>query len=181
MFQSDAGSACSIEVTENGNIPVQILIDREHEFGMFLVITQRQEQWKTSGKFHLRFVRRTPLMDKRCTARMANGPVPCPSGSSTDSTEEPGPSIDRLVSADEGDKEQEVVDRVTGANSSLAAQTPSHTLFEDAYSVPLGSGTESSESNEESTDEEDHQAIGAVALRGIGGVIIPPGMFPHTQ
>lgn len=175
MFQSDAGSACSIQVTENGNIPVHILIDREHEFGMFLVVTQRQEQWKTSGKFCLRFVRRTPVLDKRCTARMANGPVPSPSGSSLDSTEE------RPVSADEGDEEQEVVDRVTGASSSLAAQTPSHTLFEDAYSVPLAARTESFESNGETTDEEDHQAIGAAALRGTGGGIVPPGMSPHTQ
>ena len=178
MFQSDAGSACSIQVTENGNIPVQILIDLDNEFGMFLVVTQRQEQWKTTGKFCLRFVRRTPVVDERCTARMANGPVPSPSGSSSGSAEE------RPISADEGDEgdgEQEVVDRVTGANSSLAAQTPSHTLFEDGYSVPLAGQTENSESNGQTTDEEDHQAIGAAALRGTGDGIVPPGIFPHTQ
>ena len=57
MFQSDAGTGCSIQVTENESLPVRILIDREQDFSMLLVVVLRHEEWTTSGKFYLRPLR----------------------------------------------------------------------------------------------------------------------------
>ena len=113
MFQTDAGVG-SITVTENGNRPIRILIDRTQEFAMFLVIVLRHEKWTTSGIFHLRFVRRVPVLAKKCTAHMDNPRV----------------------------KEMEDMD---------------------------------------TTDEEDWRAMGAAALRGRAGSIIPPHWRQPTE
>lgn len=179
MFQSDAGSDCSIQVTENGNLPVQILIDREQDFGMFLVVTQRHEEWTTSGKFYLRFLRRAAALDKPCTARMEGpfaGPVTTPSRSDKDSAEDPVSWIRLPVSTDEKEEEQKAANLATGMGTSLPAQSPSHGVFKDASFVPLAGRTGSSEDDEDLTDEEDYHGIGTAALKGTGGVIIPPGM-----
>lgn len=169
--------------TENGNLPVQILIDRKHDFGMFLVAIQRHEQWTTFGKFYLRFLRRVPVSDKKCTARVEGplaGSSPSLTGSDKGSTKEPGSLMHRPASAVDESEEQKIADRVAGASASLPAPTPSSALFKDAYYIPLARKTGSSESSE-STDEEDHAEIGAAALKGTGGGIIPPGMFPPSE
>lgn len=151
---------------------------------MFLVATQRHEQWTTSGKFHLRFLRQVPVSDKRCTARMEGpfaGPIPSPTASDTDSTEEPGSSIHRPVIADDVDEEQKVGDRATGASASLPAQSSSPIPFKDTYYVPLNGRTANAESDEESTHECDYGEIDAAALEKFGGDTIPLGIFPPPK
>lgn len=184
MFQTDAGIGCVIQMTEDGKLPVQILIDEDQDFSMFLVATLRHEQWTTSGDFYLRFLRRIPVSDKRCTARMEGGcarSVRSPSDSGTSSTEELESSTTDAVSVKDEDEEKKATDRATGTSTSLSAQTPSHMFFKDAYLVPLAGRTGNSEDNEELTDEEDHQGSGAAALKGTGGGIIPPGIIPPRK
>ncbi|KAF6230491.1 hypothetical protein HO133_004835 [Letharia lupina] len=185
MFQSDAGSECSIQVVEDGKLPVQILIDRDQDFGQFLVAIQRHEEWKTSGDFHLRFLRRVPILDKRCTAYIKDGPfagpVPSLSDSGTSITEAPGSSTADAITVEDKEEEQKAADRATGTRKSFPGPTSSDLSFKDAYIVPLAGPTGTSEKTEESTDEEDHLGIGAAALKGTGGGIIPPGMFPPPR
>ena len=177
MFQSDAGSG-SIQVIEGGNLPVQILIGRDQDFAMFLVTVQRQEQWSTSGEFHLRFLRRVPVLDKRCTVRLEGpfaGPVPSPSVSGRSSTEELGLSSSDERNVEEEEEEHEAADRVRGTGASPPVQT-APTFVKDVHVVPLTGQAEENEYETDLTDEEDHHGTGAAALRRTGGGIIPPGI-----
>ncbi len=182
LLQTDAGSGCSIQVTENGNLPVQILIDEEQDFSMFLVATLRHEEWTTSRNFHLRFLRRVPVSDKRCTIRIDvnfTGSVQSSSEDpGTSSPEEPGSSASGIISVQDGKNEKKEADQATGTNTPHSAQTSSHT---DAYLVPLAGRTGSPKQNEDLTDEEEHSGRTAAGLKGTGGGIIPPGMFPPPK
>ena len=179
MFQSDAGSDCLIQVIENGNLPIQILIDRTHEFAMFLVATQRHEHWMTTGEFYLRFLRRVPTSGEKCTASLETPfelSIPPVTGSDEDSAKEPVSLMHRPASAGDESEEQKIADPVPGASPSLQA---SNVLFKDAVYYPLARNTDSPQSGE-TTEEENHAEIGAAALRERepGGGIIPPGLFP---
>lgn len=177
MFQSDAGSGCWIEMTENENLPIRILIDREQNFSMFLVVVLPHEKWKTSGDFYLRFLRRVAVSDKPCTARTEGplaGPVLSPSDTGMSSTEEPGSSTADIMDV-QNEEEQGLPYRAMSTSTSSSGQTPSDVLLEGAYVVPLASQTRTSETDEDLTDEEDHRSIGAAALRVIWGGVIPRG------
>lgn len=171
-------------MTENGNLPVQILIDEKQDFSIFLVATLRHEEWKTSGNFHLRFLRRIPVSDKRCTIRIEEdfaGSVRSSSDPDTSSTEEPGSSASGIISFQDEKKEKKEADQATGTSTPHSAQTSSHILYADSYLVPLAGRTGSSEQNEDLTDEEDHSGRSAAGLKGTGVGIIPPGMFPPPK
>lgn len=183
MFQSDAGSGCWIEMTENGNLPIRILIDREQDFHMFLVVVLPHEKWTTSGDFYLRFLRRVAVSDKPCTARTEGpfaGPVLSPSDTGMSSTEEPGSSTADETDVQSGE-EQVLPHRAKSTSTSSSAQTPSDVLLEGAYIVPLASPTSTSGTDEDLTDEEDHRGIGAAALRARWRGIIAPGVLPDPE
>ena len=97
-----------------------------------------------------------------------------PSSLETSRVEEPGRSTLRAVSV------EEAAARTSGMDDPPSAQTPSQILSEYACSFPLADRTGVFEKNEE-TDEEDHNGIGAVALEGTEGGIIPPGMSPTAK
>ena len=65
-------------MTENGKRPIRILIELEQHFSMFLVLVLPDEQWKTSGDFYLRFLRRIPVTTKRSTFAYIDGPLAGP-------------------------------------------------------------------------------------------------------
>ena len=171
-------------MTENGNLPIQILIDRGQDFGMFLVATLRHEQWTTSGKFYLRFVRRLPMLDKPCTAPLEGpsaGSAPSLSDLGTSSTEEPESSTTDEASVKDVEEEQKSDDQATGTSTTLPVRTPFSGRLKDAYLVPLAGRIGNSDNDEDLTDEEDHNRSGAAALKGTEGGIIPPGMFPPPE
>ena len=154
MFQSDAGSGCSIQVTESGNRPVRILIDGKQDFGMFLVVVLRHETWTTSGEFYLRFLRRFAVSDKPCTARI-EGPFAVPveslSDTGTSSTEERRSSSMDAMDADD-EKEEGSPDRTTSPSASPPAQTPPDALLDNAHVAPLAIRTRTSENEGKTID-----------------------------
>ena len=175
-------------MTENGNRPIRILIDEKQDFGMFLVVVLRHEKWTTSGKFHLRFVRRVPVSAEQCTARM-DEPV---AGTSAEHVATPSDSGTRSIeeresaTANAKDTEENVERRIANWIASNSKVVPPELVpliaFKDGHIVPLPSQPENSEEGD-TTDEEDHRAIGAAALRekSGGGGIIPPNWFPPTE
>ena len=206
MFQSDAGTGCSVQVTENGKLPVRILIDQEQDSIMFLVAVQRHEEWTTSGGFHLRFLRRVPVSDGRCTARLPNGvPVEPPSDSSTSGVEEPGSTTADTMSFEEEEdddadtmsfeeeedddadtmsfEEEEEDDDADDENEmSDRATSTSNSPSGDTCLGPPGVETQqNSEDDEDMTDVEDHRGIGAAALRRIWGGVMQPGESPPSS
>ena len=156
MFQTDSGTGCSITVTENGNRPIRILIDREQEFAMVLVVVLRHEKWTTSGKFNLRFVRRVPISAKRCTARL-DGPVAensvrhvvTSSSSDTTSGEELASAADDSRGIEEGGELASATDdsRDIEEGGELASATHSSTAVEE--------GRELASDNDDSMDVEE--------------------------
>lgn len=177
MFQSDAGSGCWIEMTEDKKLPIRILIDREQDFSMFLVVVLRHEKWKTSGDFYLRFLRRVAVFDKPCLTRIEGpfaGPVLSPSDTGMSSNEEPQLSTADLLDV-QNEEEQVLPYRAKSTSTSPSAQTPSDISLVSAYVVPLAIRTRTYENDEGSMDEdstdedltedEDHRSIGAAALR----------------
>ena len=189
MFQTDAGIGCSITMTENGKRPIRIVIDEKQDFAMFLVVALRHEKWTTSGKFHLRFVRRVPVSAEQCTAHMDEpvvgtfaGHVATPSDSGTSSIEER-----ESATADSKDTEEHtermIADWLASSSNVVPPQLVPRIVFKkDGSIVPLARQPENSEDGD-TTDEEDHRAIGAAALRERekGGGIIPPNMFPSKE
>ena len=145
-------------MTENGKRPIQILIDEKLDFGMFLVVVLRHEKWTTFGDFHLRFVRRVPVLTKQCTTR--DGPV---LGTWTINAAKPKNSGTSSM------KELE---------SATADSTESE---ENGYVGPLSSQPEIPEQHGDTTDEEDFRAIGAAGLREKYGGNFPPNKFPSTE
>ena len=173
-------------MAENGNRPIRILIDEKQEFGMFLVVVLRHEKWTTSGDFHLRFVRRVPISTKKCTARMDEpvaGHVATPSDSGTNSIEE------RESATANSKYTQEQVERWTADwNAGRSKTVPPgmlHRIFfrKNGRVVPLPSQRKTPEEGD-TTEEEDHRAIGAAALReregGRGGFNLIK-IFPSTE
>ena len=121
MFQSDAGSECSIEVIENENLPTRILIDRKQDFAMFLVSVLRHEKWTTSGEFYLRFLRRVPVLDQPCIIRVegwVTGSESGPSNAGVDSAEEPWSSTSEETSVEYIQEEQRAADSTTDNSTS---------------------------------------------------------------
>ena len=185
MFQTDAGSDCSIEVIENENLPTRILIGRDQDFAMFLVSVLRHEKWTTSGEFYLRFLRRVPVMGQPCFTCIegwVEGSDPASLNADADSSEEPQSSTSDETGVDDSEEEQEATDSTTDDSTSPPAQIPSHIIARDAYPTP----SETSESQDEltdeltddTTDEEDRRTIGAAALRGVGASLIAPDNIP---
>ena len=168
---------------ENEKPPTQILVNRDQRFGMFLVAVLRHEQWTTSGDFHLRFVRRVPVLDKPCAAPMggpSTGSASLLSNPSSSSTEEPESS--GAESAKDEREEQKGVDQKTSTstNSDNHENLTDEEKTKNGYNHTTGTST-NSDIDEDLTEEEDYHSIGAAALRGVGGGLIPPGMFPPTQ
>ena len=198
-----------IQVIENEKSPTQILINRDQRFAMFLVTVLSHEQWTTSGDFHLRFVRRVPVLDKPCAAPMG-GPstgsaslLSFPGSSSTEGPESSGAESardereeqngdDQTTStstnsdnhADLTDEEpkQNGVNHTTGtsADSDNHADSTDEEPRQNGVNHNMGTSTDS-DIDEDLTEEEDYRSIGAAALRGVGGGLFPPGMFPPTQ
>ena len=132
--QTDAGNGCLIQVTENGKLPIQILVDRDQEFSMFVVAIVRHEEWITSGNFHLRFLRRVPVSDKRCATLIRDFPEPVKSSSDvgTSRAEEPGSPAAGAISVQDEEDEKKGADQSTGTTSTpLLAQTTSVEEFTD--------------------------------------------------
>ena len=186
LFPSDPGGGRSITVAENGNRAVRISISREQDFGMYLVVVLRHEEWTTTGNFHLRFLRRVPVPDKGCTARPEGpfaGPVASPSDSDLGNAKAPESSTTNAASTITG--EQRLANWVASISPSrVPPQTPSRGSSEDAFVAPLdrqpwtpeyvgettghGDTMEHEDTTEEgdTTEEEDYLTIGAAALRG---------------
>ena len=202
---------------ENEKFPTQILINRDQRFAMFLVAVLSHEQWTTSGDFHLRFVRRVPVLDKPCAAPMG-GPstgsaslLSFPGSSSTEGPESSGAESARdereeqtTSTSTNSDNHADLTDeepkqngathttgtssdsdnhapRQNGANHTTGTSSDSDNHAPRQNGVNHTSGTStSSDVDEDLTEEEDYRSIGAAALRGVGGGLFPPGMFPPT-
>ena len=88
------------------------------------------------------------------------------------STEEPESSTAGARYVIDGE-ERRLAFRIRSPNAPLPAQRPSNPLFEDAHVVPVAGRTGTPDNDEGMTDEEDWRSIGAAALRGNRGSIIP--------
>ena len=108
---------------------------------MFLFIVLRHEEWTTSGRFYLRFLRRVPVSEKRCTVGIevpSEEPDRSSSDSGMSSTEEPESSIAGARYVMDG-KERRSAFRIRSPNAPVPAQRPSNPLFEDAHVILVAS------------------------------------------
>lgn len=161
---------------------------------MFLVAILHHEQWTTSGDFHLRFVRRVPVLDKPCAAPMGGPSTGSAELLSNPSSSTPGESESYSTESPKDESEEQKGDDQTTSTSTnsdnhadLTAEKGKQNGINDVNGVngvngvnhTTGTSTDS-ETDEDLTEEEDYRSIGAAALRGVGGGLIPPGMFPPT-
>ena len=175
MFQKDLGTGM-ITMSENGNWPIETLINSEQGFAMCLVVVLPHEKWTISGKFCLRFVLRVPISGKKETARM-NVTVAGTFARHVATPSAPRKrSIDELGSAtvDATDtkkqRKQRTADWVASTSNVVPPQTLPHVaLTERGNMVPLPHRPGDSEYGDteygDTTDEEDCYTIGAAALR----------------
>lgn len=179
------------QITDYGNLPIRISLVT---FLLGVVVVQRHKEWTTSGEFHVRFLRRFSVLDKRCTARIEVGPfegsAPSPSDSGLSSTEESDLYTALVISIKEEGGQQIAAYRAWGVRIPTPTPTSSYTLIK--VSIPIHclrmltlfrspALTGSSESGQGSTGVENHHGSGAAALKGTGGGIIPPGLFAFRK
>ena len=167
MFQSDAGTGCSIQVTEKESLPVRVLIDRDQNFCMFLAVVRPHEEWKTSGQFSLRFLRRVPVSDKQCTVGIevpSAEPNISPSDSGMSSTEGPWPTRPGTKYV-KGGGQWRLAFQMRSPGVPLPAQRAPNPLLEDTHVVPVAGRAGTPDNDENMTDDEDWRTIGAAALR----------------
>ena len=163
-------------MSENGNRPVQTLIDSSNEFALYLVIVLRHERWTTSGTFSLRFLRRVPVLAKRCTVRMdtplAETYIEEPKPASADLTDNEEQvkqeTADRIESSWEHVK-QETADWAEGTMKVIQSDLPRRGIFtviDNVLARVLGRANQSEQSeHEDTTIEEDWRATGASPKR----------------
>lgn len=84
---------------------------------MYLMTNLRQDQWTTSGTFHLRFVRRVPVLDKPCATHLegtSGGSASLLSDPGSSSPGEAEASSNGAESANDQDEEQIANDQSEG-------------------------------------------------------------------
>lgn len=164
-----------IQLVDDNCLPVQILIRGDQDFGMYLATTTREEHWTTSGSFHLRFVRRVPVLDKPCATPLegtSGGSVSTISDAESSSSGEPEPSTNGAESANYQDGV-----RIDDQDEVQIADNQTEGVSSHSDDSKENWDPEWDSENDFTTEEEDNGGIGAAALRGVGGGMDPPGMF----
>ena len=148
---------------------------------MYLMTTHRQEQWTTSGNFHLRFVRRCPVLDKPCAIPKegtSGGSASLLSDEGSSSPGEPEASISGAESANDQDQKQTADDQTEGIRIHCDDDQDEEQIPDD-QSEGIGVHSDDDKENwadaedgdENVTEEEYYRGLGAAALTD------PPGMY----